>query len=594
MALLAMDRIANANAQPIERQAQVTGGLTNSITPQDINDLVQSGKVRGRVRGGPHFADPEREKQRNEREKQKDKEWQNNAAKIAETSRKNVNEAKGLLSSFDSTGTKVENSAEVLNKLVNIRLTAHISNTEDKEAISKGIGALIKANIKDINVNEPLPGMQGLTLLHVATILNDKELTDTLIRAGADVNVLDAKGYSPLQHACLENNMEVAKLLAFNGAEVSNLSTINSRLILDRPFKESNVNQEQAERNFQAAKSYNSVYLQEEHGYSRLHQIVSSGKPQDVKDLVGSGYDINALDDRGNSPLFYAIASGNVDNARMLIANGAKVDILETPLNEFQEKSSYLKRKLSLDQIKAASDQVKQAPGIYDALHGYAKYGYDTIAPYMGYPAAETKQPHKVMNNTPMKTTPNESGVNLGARKAIHEGDMAALSNMINADKNIIKQKDSLGRGLLDMAAYCQNKEAVDLLLSAGAEPKLTFERGEQAARAAAQYMGDVKLKNEGQFVIDHAEIVGKVQQRKEHNQILQAGNMVSEYREYKASKNALVTEDKKEQVQINDGSVSAKTEEMTPKYIRCGTVTPPHAGRPKVNKNPKHSGKVK
>lgn len=575
MALLAMDRIANANAQPIEQQSQVTGDLTKSLTPQDINNFVKA--VGGRVRGGPHYADPEREKQRNEREKQKDKEWQNNAAQIVETSKKNVNEAKSLLSSFDSGGTKVENSAEVLNKLVNIRLTAHISNSEDKEAISKGIGALIKANIKDINVNEPLPKMQGLTLLHVATILNDKELIDTLIRAGADVNALDAKGYSPLQHACLENNIEVAKLLAFNGAEVSNLGTVDTKLIIDRPFKESNVNQEQAEKNFQVAKSYNAVYMQEEHGYSRLHQIASSGSPQDVKDLVGSGYDINALDDRGNSPLFYAIASGNIDNARILIKNGAKADILEIPVNEFQEKSSYLKRKLSLEQLKEVSDQMKQAPGIYDTLHGYAKYGYDTIAPYMGYAVAETQQLNKVVNATPMKATPNEFGVNLDARKAIHEGDMAALSNIIKADKNIIKQKDPLGRGLLDMAAYCQNKEAVDLLLSAGADPKLMFERGNQAAGAAAQYIGAAKLQNQGQFISDYQEIVGMVKNRKERNQIIQAGSVAQEYKEYKANKNIPVAEPQTEQVQATGKFDSKGRAPIGPGGIKPG---PKHGGK--------------
>jgi ankyrin repeat protein len=78
-----------------------------------------------------------------------------------------------------------------------------------------------------------------------------------------------------------------------------------------------------------------------------LHFAAANGNLRKVKELVETGYDINAFDDLSFTPLHYAVKSGHIEVVKYLLSVGADVNaheekkIGETPLGEVAANCSY-------------------------------------------------------------------------------------------------------------------------------------------------------------------------------------------------------------------------------------------------------------
>jgi len=75
---------------------------------------------------------------------------------------------------------------------------------------------------------------QKKPLLHTACMLSETPLTiiKTLVKNGADVNVLDIHGKTPLMYACENKNMEVITYLIKYGADVNQvMDSIDAQLV---------------------------------------------------------------------------------------------------------------------------------------------------------------------------------------------------------------------------------------------------------------------------------------------------------------------------------------------------------------------------
>lgn len=57
-----------------------------------------------------------------------------------------------------------------------------------------------------------------MTQLHLAASWSHAAMTELLLYRGAEVNALDARGFTPLQHAIAMENTEVKELLLEIGA----------------------------------------------------------------------------------------------------------------------------------------------------------------------------------------------------------------------------------------------------------------------------------------------------------------------------------------------------------------------------------------
>lgn len=92
-------------------------------------------------------------------------------------------------------------------------LTTDVGSSNDS-----GVGTPSEEEIslEDVNAQDE----NGYTLLHYATLNNDKELVKHLIESGADVNVQDEKGRTSLHYAVIYNNEELVKSLVKYRANV--------------------------------------------------------------------------------------------------------------------------------------------------------------------------------------------------------------------------------------------------------------------------------------------------------------------------------------------------------------------------------------
>jgi ankyrin repeat protein len=128
----------------------------------------------------------------------------------------------------------------------------------------------------------------GWTLLHrLAQTPNvPVEIARLFVEAGADVNAKNADGDAPLTIACERGSTDIVKYFASKGADVK-----------------------AAGGTFKA---------------TGLHAAAAKGYGDLAAFLIASGADVNAKDNEGRTPLYYATRFGNVEIAKALEAKGAK------------------------------------------------------------------------------------------------------------------------------------------------------------------------------------------------------------------------------------------------------------------------------
>jgi len=145
------------------------------------------------------------------------------------------------------------------------------------------IGALCCILIVSPFLCSSLCAAKGDDLL-VACTAGDLSKTKALIASGADVNVRDEYGETPLHKAVLRRFREVVAVLLAKGADPN-------------------------------AKANN--------GFTPLHFAVRTGQTDLVETLIAKGAKVDARSDFGTTPLFIAVANGRKSLAELLIAKGA-------------------------------------------------------------------------------------------------------------------------------------------------------------------------------------------------------------------------------------------------------------------------------
>jgi len=155
-----------------------------------------------------------------------------------------------------------------------------------------------------------------------AVICGDIEKTENLIKQGIDVNVrVRSHGITPL---CYAKNVEIAKLLIENGADVNAKNNVGETPL----FKTQSVEiaklfiENGADVNAKSNYWGTPLFYEEDVEIAKL--------------LIVNGANVNVKNNKGETPLFYA---EDAEIAKLLIENGADVnaknDDGETPLFEF-------------------------------------------------------------------------------------------------------------------------------------------------------------------------------------------------------------------------------------------------------------------
>jgi serine/threonine-protein phosphatase 6 regulatory ankyrin repeat subunit A len=144
--------------------------------------------------------------------------------------------------------------------------------------------------------------------LHDAVEAGDLEKVKAAIAAGYDVNEIDksnerSRGYgsTPLHRAAYNDNFEIVKYLVEHGAEV------NGRSVRGLPVLRS---AEAGKKIFQYLLQHGAgINAKDEYGKTILHTYSFAHNIKGIEYLLSHGADISAKDNEGKSPLHYAASS---------------------------------------------------------------------------------------------------------------------------------------------------------------------------------------------------------------------------------------------------------------------------------------------
>ena len=136
-----------------------------------------------------------------------------------------------------------------------------------------------------------LPQQEANLKLHHAVLTNEPKAVQKYLKKGASVDYREAKrGWTPLLFAIEDGNSEIVKLLIDQGADVNIVSTMNN--------------------------------------VSPLQRAAAKGDLDIVKMLVRQGADIDHQDAKLRStPLMWATVNGHINTARYLLENDALFNV---------------------------------------------------------------------------------------------------------------------------------------------------------------------------------------------------------------------------------------------------------------------------
>ena len=167
----------------------------------------------------------------------------------------------------------------------------------------------------------------GDTPLHWAALKGNIDIARHLIENGADVNIKDNAGWTPLHRAVRVTKYDIVKLLIEFGADpfitdndgktpLDICQNDDIRSLLEKYMEEYHSIQEKIKRN------ESSIFDNDLLDSAYYNNLI------EVKKCVYSGnYDINVQDDKGYTPLMYAIMNHNLNMIEFLVENGADVNL---------------------------------------------------------------------------------------------------------------------------------------------------------------------------------------------------------------------------------------------------------------------------
>ncbi|MDA7653433.1 ankyrin repeat domain-containing protein [bacterium] len=200
----------------------------------------------------------------------------------------------------------------------------------------KGIVELLIAVGADVNVKN----QRGRTPLYDAAIWDRKDIAKLLFDAGADVNAKDNDGKTPLDAAKEENKNEIEDLLRKKGGKTGKELEGGEPVAKKVPSQPSQPSPPPAE-----SKPAEPVVeaTQPEPPTAKapdisIHEATGRGDIEAVKQHLAAGTDVNAKDDVVEwTTLLHAAVGGHKEIVELLIAKGADVNVKDafgmTPLD---------------------------------------------------------------------------------------------------------------------------------------------------------------------------------------------------------------------------------------------------------------------
>lgn len=158
----------------------------------------------------------------------------------------------------------------------------------------------------------------GRTALIDAAARGDLEVVNVLVARGADVNVRDDQGYTPLLHAIEARHEQIEQVLLHhpkldpNAKGLNGITALGSYTWRDRKDAVQKLLELGADAN-----------AQDNDGDSALHGAAQSGNVEILNILLARGANANLKNKVGGTPLMWAAVFGNEEATRRLLESGA-------------------------------------------------------------------------------------------------------------------------------------------------------------------------------------------------------------------------------------------------------------------------------
>jgi uncharacterized protein len=352
----------------------------------------------------------------------------------------------GLLSTSILTGAALAADTSAVNK----------SNVPLVTAAKAGDRAAVRSLLNGIP-EKVIAGPEGTAALVWAVSRNDLEMTDLLLRAGANVKSANEFGATPLYAAAAEAGLPMAEKLLAAGAD-PNAGLLSGETPLMQAARRGDVGTVHA---LLAAKADPNA-KEKNGGQNALMWALSQRQAAAAQELIRGGADVRTGSKGGFTPLMFAAQQGDVDSIRILLQAGAKP-------NEAQEGAA------TPLIIAAAMNHVQAVDVLLD--NGADPNAVDW----------------RTYNALLLVVRDSHYGIDLASKDKVLTIVKSLLAH--GADPNIrLKQPKALtandvslnGATPLILAAEVNNTEVVKALLDAGADPRITTEQGMNALIMAA------------------------------------------------------------------------------------------------------------
>ncbi|MDO5305663.1 MAG: ankyrin repeat domain-containing protein, partial [bacterium] len=182
--------------------------------------------------------------------------------------------------------------------------------------------AMVK-NLAEAGANVNVVNADGFTPLHAAVESENPEVVRYLLQRGAKINTATVQdGTTPLHTACYKGNKEIAQILIVAGANIEAKTVHGATPLVTATFYGKKDIVECLKAN--GAK----IDVESKEGEVLAKSAITANKTESYDELVKAGADVNMTDENGKTMIQAAVEKNDVKTVETLIKDGANVNVV--------------------------------------------------------------------------------------------------------------------------------------------------------------------------------------------------------------------------------------------------------------------------